>query len=154
MKKNGVDISTVTNELGGYKQISFWMAFSKAVYKLATAFSGVICMLIFIAFVAVDYDSVAETAKYVIGSLIGCAILFLLMWFFAYLGYMLIQLLLSYFYDVKKQRIAIERLALLECGEMCENEDLKKLACESMIKNMDIKNIDFDGKVNSTERLD
>lgn len=133
-KEQKVDAATLAKELGSYKQLAFWNKFAKNLYY------SCIIIDVLIAVMVIVLGGLAESA----GTIIACSffgiILFCVLWWFAYTGYMGVKLLLSYLYDIKQQRIAIERLTLLEYGEVCEKEEIKNYAGESMLKNMGVGN--------------
>lgn len=148
-----VDLSKLVEEFGGYKQLAFWSRFATTLYRLGKALDALLCIGLFIYRIVLISETGFSSSSVisVVTGLIGLAILFAVIYFVIYVSYMLKQLLLSYFYDIKQQRIALERLTLLECGEVCENESLKKYAGESMIKHMDIKSIDLSNETSSDE---
>lgn len=133
-KEQKVDAATLAKELGSYKQLAFWNKFAKILY-----YSGIIIDVL-IAVMVIVLSVPFESA----GAIIACTffgiILFCVLWWFIYIVYMGVKLLLSYLYDIKQQRIAIERLALLEYGEVCEKEEIKNYAGKSMLKNMGVDN--------------
>ncbi len=138
-KEQKVDAATLAKELGSYQQLAFWNKFVKVLFKL-----GVVIDVLIAVAVIVAGAMPAESGTSVIASIFLGIVLFGVLYLFTYIGYMGGKLLLSYLYDIKQQRIAIERLTLLEYGEVCEKEEIKNYAGKSMLNNMGVD--DFSSK--------
>lgn len=117
MKTNEKQKDKLANDIGGYKQISFWNTMVRIIYRInivLTIIGVVVGIGVGIYYmISASYAQEANARSFllaipiVLGCLAGGALLI----FIQYLLLMLYQLLLSYFYDIKQQRITLERIA-------------------------------------------
>lgn len=131
-------IARLTKDFGGYKQIAFWNTFVRVIFGLEVAIT-IIGMLVGIVFGVVFLGS-GEDGNYImsLGLIGGCTVGGLVIIFIQYMMLMLKQLLLSYLYDVKQQRITLENLTLLEAGEIVNDRNLTTFAARSALRSMNI----------------
>lgn len=137
------DIARLRNNYGGFKQIAFWDKFATVIFgfNVILITCGVIVgiFLICARMSAIDGEmSVPIFLTIVIGGIVGVALIL-----FQYVLLMLIQLFLSYLYDVKQQRITIENLTLIKGGEALDNSMLETFATITEMESMNIDTSDI-----------
>lgn len=137
------NIASLRNNYGGFKQIAFWDKFATVIFgfNVILITCGVIVgiFLICAGMSALDGEmAVPIILTIVIGIIVGVALIF-----FQYILLMLIQLFLSYLYDVKQQRIAIENLTLIKGGEALDNSTLETFATITEMETMNIDTSDI-----------
>lgn len=137
------NIASLRNNYGGFKQIAFWDKFATVIFgfNVILITCGVIVgiFLICTGMSSIDGEmAVPIILTIVIGIFVGVALIF-----FQYILLMLIQLFLSYLYDVKQQRITIENLTLIKGGEALDNSTLETFATITEMESMNIDTSDI-----------
>lgn len=141
VETNEKDIGKLAKEFGGYKQIAFWNKFINVIYCVNQVIIA-LCMIGGIVFGIdnIDGGDFESGIRQIVISIIGAAIFM----FIAYVLLMFVRLLLSYFYDIKQQRITLENLTLMEGGELLDNRNLTEYATKTALKSMNLNSSDLE----------
>lgn len=135
-------MANLRNNYGGFKQLAFWDKFAIVVFAFNVM--AIICgVAIGVFLICTEMDAVGDAGAVslfitvLIGIIVGAVLIF-----FQYLLLMFIQLFLSFLYDIKLQRIALENLTLIKGGEALDNRTIETFATISELESMNIDSSD------------
>lgn len=136
---NNSNIASLRKNYGGFKQIAFWDKFASVIFcfNVIVITCGVILGIFVCLITNEDVGSIWIFLTVLIGIIIGAILVFS-----QYVLLMFLQLFLSYLYDIKQQRIALENLALLESGKALDNRTIETFATITQMDSMSIDSSD------------